>query len=135
MKVGLLMLGLCFVLGLSTPALACSDSNGKHLAVSNSTIRIQYQFDPSTIQVGEPFSLAFQVCDKQQALNGITLVKFDATMPAHGHGMNYLPQLQALGQSQYRIDDLLLHMPGVWQFSFDVRYGDLAESVFFDYAL
>lgn len=132
MKHCLIIIGLLF----NSAVLACTESQSGHWLTGDSSVRIHYQFEPTAVQAGKPFSLSFQVCDNQQALSGISLVKFDATMPAHGHGMNYLPQVQDLGQSQYRIDDLLLHMPGNWQFTFDVRYDDAKETqLSFDYTI
>jgi hypothetical protein len=42
-------------------------------------------------------------------------------MPAHRHGMNYRPTVAARGGGRYRAEGLLLHMPGAWEFRFDVR--------------
>lgn len=49
------------------------------------------------------------------------LLKVDATMPEHRHGMNYRPTLAATGPGRYRADGLLLHMPGRWEFAFELR--------------
>jgi len=41
-------------------------------------------------------------------------------MPEHGHGMNYRPTIEVLGDGRFRASGLLLHMPGRWQLSFTV---------------
>gem|GEM_PF-1029946 len=55
-----------------------------------------------------------------------------ADMPAHGHGMVQLPQIEALGNGRFRIDGMLLHMRGSWQLRFAVVIDRQAETFFFD---
>ncbi len=46
-------------------------------------------------------------------------------MPAHKHGMNYLPTVTVRRQeAAFAARGLLLHMPGRWEFAFDVSSGD-----------
>ena len=56
------------------------------------------------------------------------LVRVDATMPEHKHGMNYAPTMMAIGDGRYRVDGLLFHMPGNWEVAFDVRAGGEASA-------
>ena len=45
-------------------------------------------------------------------------------MPAHGHGMNYQPRAEKLANANkptFRIDGVVMHMPGQWQWQFDVQ--------------
>ena len=51
-------------------------------------------------------------------------LKVDAHMPEHRHGMNYAPTLKALGPGRWRAEGLMLHMPGRWEFVFEVRGAD-----------
>ncbi|WP_170363799.1 hypothetical protein [Ruegeria arenilitoris] len=44
-------------------------------------------------------------------------------MPAHRHGLNYVPEVSALGDGMFRVDDLLFHMPGLWELQADVHIG------------
>ena len=39
-------------------------------------------------------------------------------MPAHQHGLNYAPEVSALGDGTFRVDGLLFHMPGLWELAF-----------------
>jgi cytochrome c peroxidase len=48
-------------------------------------------------------------------------VKVDAQMPEHRHGMNYAPEVKALGPGRWRAEGLMFHMPGKWAFIFEVR--------------
>lgn len=78
------------------------------------------------ITVGQHFSLDVRLCsrvDVPAANTKLRLLKVDADMPAHRHGMNYLAAVRALGAGRFRADGLMLHMPGVWRFSFDVEMG------------
>ena len=53
-------------------------------------------------EVGEPFSLLFNVCTKND--KPAELVAIDAQMPEHKHGMNYRPTIVSLGDGRYRVD-------------------------------
>jgi len=48
------------------------------------------------------------------------LLRVDATMPEHRHGMNYRPSVQALGDGVWRVEGLLWHMAGRWELRLDV---------------
>jgi len=70
----------------------------------------------SALRVSEATDFTFTVCGP---VADIERLEFDATMPAHGHGTNYTPKVslltQSASQSQYQIQGVVLHMPGVWQ--------------------
>ena len=75
-----------------------------------------YRFAPPQLAVGRRFSVQVQACAPDpSALTGV-----DARMPAHRHGMNYRPRLEALSATGWRAEGLLLHMPGDWRFLFTV---------------
>ena len=42
-------------------------------------------------------------------------------MPEHKHGMNYAPEVKQLGPGRWRAEGLMFHMPGKWEFVFEVR--------------
>lgn len=67
------------------------------------------------IVAGEMFALQIALCPAQARL-----VAVDATMPDHGHGMNYAVRLQAPAAGRWRADGLLWHMAGRWELRFDV---------------
>lgn len=64
------------------------------------------------IVVSKPFGLELTVC---APLSEDTEITVDAWMPAHQHGMNYVPSINALGEGQFAISNLVFHMPGIWQ--------------------
>jgi hypothetical protein len=81
---------------------------------------------PGPITVGKHFSLDVRLCSATGAAAAKTklrLLKVDADMPAHRHGMNYLATVRSTGAGAYRADGLMFHMPGVWRLSFDVDGG------------
>jgi hypothetical protein len=86
---------------------------------------VAFRPEPMQIEVGEPFSLLFNVCTKSN--NPAELVALDAQMPDHKHGMNYRPTIVSMGDGRYRVEGLVFHMPGRWELSIDVRAGEESE--------
>jgi hypothetical protein len=77
--------------------------------------------------VGQLFALDLVLCAKTGALP--QRVQVDAHMPAHRHGMNYAPSVQALEGGRYRAEGLMLHMPGRWEFLFDLSADGRSDRV------
>ena len=92
---------------------------------SPSHYMVAFRPDPVRIEVGEPFSLLFNVCTKSD--KPAELVAIDAQMPEHKHGMNYRPTIVSLGDGRYRVEGMVFHMPGRWELAFDVRAGEESE--------
>lgn len=80
--------------------------------------------DASGIRVAEHFALLVRLCPATAELLAV-----DATMPAHRHGMNYRPTLQALGDGRWRVEGLLFHMPGSWELRLDTRLHGRAQAL------
>jgi hypothetical protein len=76
-----------------------------------------YRTDPPRIEVGKHFAVDMVVCS-QPVPSGL---RVDAQMPAHRHGMNYRARVAPQGDGRYRAEGLLFHMPGKWQFVFDLE--------------
>ncbi len=74
---------------------------------------MRIQFDPNNVPLNAPFHMMVSVCSQSGALPNRLVV--DATMPAHKHGMNYKPKVERVKERQYRAENLLFHMPGVWR--------------------
>jgi cytochrome c peroxidase len=81
--------------------------------------RFVLAYKPGAISVAQHFALDIAVCSKSSA--AVESLKVDAHMPEHRHGMNYEPQVKALGPGRWRAEGLMLHMPGKWEFVFEVR--------------
>lgn len=56
-------------------------------------------------------------------------VQFDATMPAHKHGMNVTPKTTKEQNGTFRIDGIKLHMPGEWKLTFKVKQAGREELI------
>jgi hypothetical protein len=109
---------------------ACADcpldlGRGTGLVIFSSHYLVAFRPDPVRIEVGEPFSLLFNVCTKND--KPAELVAIDAQMPEHKHGMNYRPTIVSLGEGRYRVDGMVFHMPGRWELAIDVRAGEESE--------
>jgi hypothetical protein len=85
---------------------------------------------PQPVPLAQFFTLDFAACARSG--EQITPPRVDATMPQHGHGMNYRPTVESLGDGRFRASGLLLHMPGRWQLSFVVGGETLRAALVFD---
>ena len=91
-------------------------------------LALSYRTVPAKIAVGEHFVVELAVCPKPPALLP-ERIELNAHMPEHRHGMNYRPQLAPLGAGRYRSEGWLFHMPGRWEFVFELGGERLADSV------
>ena len=88
--------------------------------------RIVFATRPWPVTVGRPFALDLSVCTPMSTAPGSApprLLRLDADMPAHRHGMNYRPGVTPLGGGRYRAEGLLFHMPGSWRLRFELDAG------------
>ncbi|WP_153769905.1 hypothetical protein [Labrenzia sp. CE80] len=118
---------ICFVAATAfvsaAPALAdCGDESG--FLIKGDTAVLRATPPPSALEVGELFALTLEIC---KAPAGMEIIRLNARMPAHGHGMNYEPELSRLDDGRYLAEGMLLHMPGEWEFVVDVRSSDQSE--------
>ncbi len=89
---------------------------------------LAYRTEPAKIRIGEHFMVDFIICAKDASV-APTAVRVDATMPEHRHGMNYRPSVTRRGPHQFRAEGLLFHMPGRWDFSFEVQGAGTHERI------
>ena len=106
---------------------------GTGVVVFSSHYLVAFRPEPLRIEVGEPFSLLFNVCTKND--KPAELVAIDAQMPEHKHGMNYATTVRGLGNGRYRVEGMLFHMPGNWEVTFDVRDGGDIQRLAHDFVL
>lgn len=102
-----------WALAQALPALACPLPAP---ALQQGAVQAAWQVDGAAIAVARPFAITLRLCPADALL-----LRVDATMPAHRHGMNYRPSVQALGDGRWRAEGLLFHMPGQWQLRLEVR--------------
>ena len=103
-------LGLAFL-----PAWACSPPlEGRRL--ESARFVLAYKAEP--VAVSKHFAIDVAACAKSGAAP--QSLKVDAHMPAHRHGMNYKPQVKRTAPGRWRAEGLLFHMPGAWEFLFEL---------------
>jgi len=95
--------------------------------------RFVLSFKPEVIEVARHFALEVAVCAKTAA--AVESIRIDAHMPEHRHGMNYVPGLKALGPGRWRAEGLMFHMPGKWEFVFEIRAAGKSERLAHEYRL
>lgn len=119
---------------VSLQAWAACEPTGGMTRVDGGGVIIGFKTQPARIQVGEMFGLEVVVCPRpgREAVNGL---RVDALMPDHRHGMNYLPKVVRSGEGNYSASGMMFHMPGRWQFIFDVDTPSGRERLHFDYPL
>ena len=88
--------------------------------------RFVLSYQVQDVSVGAHFALEISSCSKEKSPEPESL-KVDAHMPEHRHGMNYAPTLTKLGAQRWRAEGLMFHMPGRWEYIFDVRAADATE--------
>jgi hypothetical protein len=118
-------LGLALLLG-GAAAGACELPPG--VRIESERLVISYWTKPAKIAVGEPFVLELAACPKGAARLP-ERVRLDAHMPEHRHGMNYRTKVVPLATGRYHSEGWLFHMPGRWEFVFDLGAERLTHSV------
>ena len=114
---------------------ACSATLEGGKTVDSPRYRIVYRTDPTRIAVGKPFAVDLVVCSVESA-GMVDELRVDAHMPEHRHGMNYKASVKPQGSAgHYRAEGLMFHMPGKWEFLFDVRDARGVERLKQDYPL
>ena len=96
--------------------------------VETERVAISYRTIPAAIEVGKPFVLELAACPKKGAAVA-GRVRLDAHMPEHRHGMNYRVKVVTLADGRYRSEGWLFHMPGRWEFVFDLGAERLTNSI------
>jgi len=96
--------------------------------IDSERLAVSYWTIPPKIAVGQPFVLELAACPKRGSLN-LERVTLDAHMPEHRHGMNYRTRVAPLGAGRLHSEGWLFHMPGRWEFVFDLGVERLTHSV------
>ena len=82
-------------------------------------MRVAFKTQPLPIQIGQHFEVHGVICPAAgQPMP--TLLRVDADMPAHRHGMNYRASTELQADGRFTSRGLLFHMPGRWRFIFDI---------------
>ncbi len=106
-------------LASAQPGNACPPAGARFQPFNGGDTEVFYRWEPGELRVGQFFLAEVIACQG----TGSTRIALDATMPAHGHGMNYRPNATEIAPGHYRFSGLMLHMPGRWQITVDLYDG------------
>ncbi len=93
----------------SAPAGACPAVPPGATVLAQGGVQAWWRAEPAPA-VSKPFVLQVVLCPARAEL-----LRVDATMPEHRHGMNYRPRLLPAGEGRWTVDGLVWHMPGRWE--------------------
>jgi hypothetical protein len=108
---------------LASPAFACPAAEQGFRRLTSSEAEVAYRWDPAELKVGRFFAAEVIACKVPHA-EPVREIRLDATMPAHGHGMNYRPAAKSTAPGHYRFTGLMLHMAGTWRVTIDLVQGN-----------
>ena len=115
------------LVSVATQGVACELPAGGYF-VDSPRYSLSYRTAPGRISVGEHFALDFSICPKDGRPPPST-VAVDAWMPVHKHGMNYKAEVKSYGGGRFYATGLMFHMPGLWQFRFDIDGERVTEDI------
>ncbi len=105
-----------WLLASSGAAVACEAAGERMNSETQDAPAVYVAVDD--IPLSQPFSILVTVCNEA----AVNEMRVDAIMPAHKHGLNYTPKVTALGDGNFRVDEMLFHMPGLWVLQVDVDF-------------
>ena len=110
------------IAGACTPDLP----GGSVERLESARFAVAFRTRPERVAVGRHFDVEFAICarDGRGMPEGIRL---DAQMPEHRHGMNYRPAIRAEAPGRYRAEGLMFHMPGRWEYLFELRSAGVTD--------
>ncbi|MBF0277422.1 MAG: hypothetical protein HQM13_06525 [SAR324 cluster bacterium] len=121
--VTLLLFSLLSGFSVRAEADVCQPEEGKLIAeLKSDRYRIAVSSLSGSVRVGKPFSVTAVVCDQKGAPADVNF-RMDAWMPQHNHGMNYRPAVTRKSTGHFLVEGLMMHMPGMWQFTFKIGEG------------
>lgn len=117
----ILLLFLPFAAAAPALAQSCAELPGAEKVESDRYV-VSFRTKPQKVAIGQHFMVEMVVCAKsgQPAPES---VRVDGFMPEHNHGMNYKAVVKAAPNGRYDAAGLLFHMPGRWDYIFEIRGG------------
>jgi hypothetical protein len=107
---------------LAAPAFACPSPGEGFRRLASAEAEVAYRWEPAELEVGQFFAAEVVAC-RAPGSEPVGAIHIDATMPAHGHGMNYRPAAAQRAPGHYRFTGLMLHMAGTWRLTIDLVQG------------
>jgi hypothetical protein len=122
-RIGIVPIAAALAACASLPALGCPAGDEGYQRLASPEAEIAYRWEPAELKVGQFFAAEVVACRLPDSA-ALREIAVDATMPAHGHGMNYRPAAARTAPDRFRFTGLMLHMPGMWRVTFDLFHGD-----------
>ena len=111
----------------ATAAYGCvPELPGSTRKIESARYSVAYRTQPDKITVGQHFAVELAVCANPGAAAPES-VRVDAHMPDHRHGMNYRTSVKPAAGGRYRAEGLMFHMPGRWEYIFELRVAGRTE--------
>ena len=107
---------------LASPAFACPAAEQGFRRLASVDAEVAYRWEPAELKVGRFFAAEVVACRAPNS-EPVREIRLDATMPAHGHGMNYRPAAAQTAPGHYKFTGLMLHMAGTWRVTIDLVQG------------
>ena len=125
---------ITLVMAFANISWACTPElpGGKFKVIDGKQYAAAWRTLPDTVAIGQHFAVELAVCAKDNTVKPDT-VRVDAHMPEHRHGMNYKTKVHSVDgpesnrSGRYRAEGLMFHMPGRWEYIFEVRAGTNTE--------
>lgn len=108
------------VFALDGCASTSHNAPGQSRLTEDGRYRIAWQQSPPAPIVANHYFEMIVTVDDLHSSSPPQGFRFDATMPAHRHGMNTVVSATRTGDNTWHLQDLNLHMPGEWVMTFDV---------------
>jgi len=98
---------------------------------------VLYHPFPDPIPVNESFDIEVVVRDARDRLRAVPDVTLgiNAEMSSHSHGMNVKPIVTRTSPDTFKVEGMMLHMPGQWTLNVDLTHAGITERAVFDVVL
>lgn len=94
----------------------CPMPTGAPALASEGQVQVRWTTEPAQVEVGEPFVMRVALCPE-----AAKLLRMNASMPEHRHGMNYQPSVKSLGDGLWQVEGMVWHMAGRWELKLDTE--------------
>jgi len=91
--------------------------------------------ESSVLPLNKLVSLRIVFTTQDGAAREAELLKFDAVMPEHRHGMMVKPVLKKIEPHAYQVDGVKLHMAGKWELELKIKVDGKDEDLKIPYVL
>lgn len=135
---------LCFAVSSVLCGVACSGAgsaseaayfSGGPTAITTSDasdLRVALYTSPRENPVRGKNSVRLDITAENAELRSELDVRLKTLMPAMGHGSGTQPELVEIDGHRYTFENVVLHMPGVWELRVEVS-GDIQDELVFEF--